>query len=147
LFLPLKNTRMLRIQKKTTPQKIIGEFRSTTSPNISAILPEYNTLQRNIQKIRQRENMPYAFPRSAADLIIPNIFKNTFRGEPFTVADILSEPGERTIIFAARRNLNYFSKNSSIYSMQHSKLFLKFFHNYLPSMRRILQLLFPAFMP
>ncbi|KAF0987885.1 hypothetical protein HZS_6227 [Henneguya salminicola] len=54
--------------------------------------------------------MPYPFPRSASDLIIPNEFKNTFRGEPFAVADILSESGERTIIFASRRNLNYLSQ-------------------------------------
>ncbi|KAF0985854.1 hypothetical protein HZS_4904 [Henneguya salminicola] len=59
--------------------------------------------------------MPYPFPRSASDLIIPHEFKNIFRGEPSTVTDILFESDERTIIFASRRNLNYFSQSSSIY--------------------------------
>ncbi|KAF0985254.1 hypothetical protein HZS_7595 [Henneguya salminicola] len=45
------------------PRHIIIETTKKLSPNISAILPEYNTLQRNIQKIRQRANMPYSFPR------------------------------------------------------------------------------------
>ncbi|KAF0987600.1 hypothetical protein HZS_2606 [Henneguya salminicola] len=97
LFLPLQTIRWLRIQKKTTYQKIIRELRSTAifsalaprhiisettrilSQNISAILQEYITLQGNIPKIRQRANMLYPFPRSSSDLIIPDEFKNTFR--------------------------------------------------------------------
>ncbi|KAF0988641.1 hypothetical protein HZS_526 [Henneguya salminicola] len=59
--------------------------------------------------------MPYPFPRSASDRIIPNEFKNTFRVELFAVADISSESGERTVIFASRRNLNYLSQSNSIY--------------------------------
>ncbi|KAF0987717.1 hypothetical protein HZS_8077 [Henneguya salminicola] len=51
--------------------------------------------------------MPNSIPRSASDFIIP--------GEPFIVADILSELGERTIIFASRRNLNDLSQSSSLY--------------------------------
>ncbi|KAF0987186.1 hypothetical protein HZS_6232 [Henneguya salminicola] len=97
------------------PRYIILETTRILSPNISAILPEYNTLQRNIQKIRKTANMPHLFQRSASDLIIPNQLKITMRGKPFRVADILSESGERTIIFASRRNINYLSQSSSIY--------------------------------
>ncbi|KAF0990923.1 hypothetical protein HZS_4991 [Henneguya salminicola] len=59
--------------------------------------------------------MSYPIPRCASDLIIPNEFKNTFIGKPFTVADILPESEERTVIFSSRRNLNYFSQSSSMY--------------------------------
>ncbi|KAF0986139.1 hypothetical protein HZS_1186, partial [Henneguya salminicola] len=65
--------------------------------------------------ILQRENMPYPFRISDSDRIIPNEFKNTLRGEPFTAADILFESGERTIIFASRRNQNYFPETRRIY--------------------------------
>ncbi|KAF0987653.1 hypothetical protein HZS_8062 [Henneguya salminicola] len=52
--------------------------------------------------------MPYPFPRSASDLIIPNEFKNTFREEPFAVSDIFLNQ-ESELLFASRRNKNYFS--------------------------------------
>ncbi|KAF0987693.1 hypothetical protein HZS_6870 [Henneguya salminicola] len=97
------------------PAHIISETTRILSANISAILPENNTLHSNIQKIRLRENMPHSFPRCASDLIIPNEFINTFRGEPFMVAEVLCESGKRTTIFASRRNLNYLSQFSSIY--------------------------------
>ncbi|KAF0988895.1 LOW QUALITY PROTEIN: hypothetical protein HZS_5164 [Henneguya salminicola] len=117
-------------RKKTTYKKIIEELISLAlsstltynfrddkniEPKYFAILPEYNTLQRNIQKIRQKANNPYPFPRRTSDLIIPDEFKITFRGESLMVSHILSESGEQTIIFASRRNLNYLSQSSSIY--------------------------------
>ncbi|KAF0986783.1 hypothetical protein HZS_6372, partial [Henneguya salminicola] len=89
--------RSAALSSTLAPRHIISETTRILSPNISAILPEYNTLQRNIQKIQQRANMPYPFPRSASDLIIPYEFKDKFREEPFAVADILSESGERTL--------------------------------------------------
>ncbi|KAF0985984.1 hypothetical protein HZS_5376 [Henneguya salminicola] len=76
---------------------IISETTRILSPNIFGYTSGNNTLQRNIQKMRQRENMPYPFPRRASDLIIPTEFKNTFRGEPFAVADILSESEEELL--------------------------------------------------
>ncbi|KAF0986347.1 hypothetical protein HZS_3676 [Henneguya salminicola] len=109
------NLRSRALSSTLAPRHIISERTRILSPNISAILPEYNTLQRNIQKIRQKANMPYPFSRNASDLIIPNEFKNTFSGELFAVVNILSESRERTVIFASNRNLNYLSQSSSIY--------------------------------
>ncbi|KAF0992972.1 hypothetical protein HZS_4221 [Henneguya salminicola] len=89
----------------------------------------------NVQKIRQRANMHFPFLRSASILIISDEFKNTFRKEPFTVADILSGSGEKTIIIASRRNLNYLSQSSSIYFDATFKTVPQNFHYYLPCMR------------
>ncbi|KAF0985532.1 hypothetical protein HZS_5597, partial [Henneguya salminicola] len=47
------------------PRHIISKTTRILSPNISAILPEYNILKRNTQNIRQRTNMPYHLPISA----------------------------------------------------------------------------------
>ncbi|KAF0988143.1 hypothetical protein HZS_3387 [Henneguya salminicola] len=94
--------RSTALSSNLAPRHIISDTNSIFSPKILAILPEYNTLQKNIQKIRQRENMPYPFPKRASDFIISDELKNTFRVE-------------RIIIFASRRNLNYFSQSSSIY--------------------------------
>ncbi|KAF0986684.1 hypothetical protein HZS_3259 [Henneguya salminicola] len=48
---------------------IISETTRILSQNISAILPDYNTLQRIIQKIRKSANMPYPFPRRLPTLL------------------------------------------------------------------------------
>ncbi|KAF0990077.1 hypothetical protein HZS_5026 [Henneguya salminicola] len=87
----IADLRSTELSSTLAPQHIISETRRILSLNISAILPEYNTLQRNIQKIRKRANIPYPLPISASHLIIPNEFKNTLREEPFVVADIFSE--------------------------------------------------------
>ncbi|KAF0992011.1 hypothetical protein HZS_7576 [Henneguya salminicola] len=68
--------------------------------------------------------------------------------KPFVVADILPESGERTIIYASRRNLNYSSQSSSIYFDDTFKIVPEFFYHLLkpPPMRQILLVLFPLSM-
>ncbi|KAF0985904.1 hypothetical protein HZS_3195 [Henneguya salminicola] len=132
-FCHIQTTRILQIPKKqhkkndrgfkiysiilySCSRHIISETTRILSPNISAIFPEYNTLQRNIQKIRKRANMPYPFPISAFDLIIPDEFKSTFRGKTIHGCGYFARIRRKNYyIFASRRNLNYLSQSSSIY--------------------------------
>ncbi|KAF0989805.1 hypothetical protein HZS_6858 [Henneguya salminicola] len=110
-----RNIRSTAIFSTLAPRHIISKTSRSLNPNIRAIFLQYNTLQRNIQKIRQRANIPYPFSGSVSNLIILDEFKNTVRGQPCTVADILSESGELTTVLVSRINLNYFSQGNSIY--------------------------------
>ncbi|KAF0990598.1 hypothetical protein HZS_5446, partial [Henneguya salminicola] len=51
---PEKTARSTALPSTLAPRHIISVTTRILSLNISAILPEYNTLKKNIQKIRQR---------------------------------------------------------------------------------------------
>ncbi|KAF0985698.1 hypothetical protein HZS_2968 [Henneguya salminicola] len=53
--------RSAALSSTLSPRHIISEMTRILSPNISAILPEYNRLQRNILKVRQIRKYTISF--------------------------------------------------------------------------------------
>ncbi|KAF0990926.1 hypothetical protein HZS_3013 [Henneguya salminicola] len=100
----IEELRSTALSSSLAPRHIISETTRISSTNIS----EYS-------KNPTKSKYALSFSNKCPNLIIPNEFKNTFRRKPFAVGDILSESGKRTVIFASRRNLNYFSQSSRIY--------------------------------
>ncbi|KAF0985947.1 hypothetical protein HZS_368 [Henneguya salminicola] len=72
-------------------------------------------MQRNIQRIRQRINLPLSLPPDAAHLIIPEQYKISLRNENFLLYGGVENDGERFILFATSRQLTILSRGSNIY--------------------------------
>ncbi|KAF0986248.1 hypothetical protein HZS_4059 [Henneguya salminicola] len=98
----------VRIRARTTtksPRRLLADCLSRSIPSVSPLIPSYNSLQRNVQMIRQRINLPPTIPSDAAHLIIPEQYK----------INGLENDGERFILFATPRQLNILSRCSNSY--------------------------------
>ncbi|KAF0986288.1 hypothetical protein HZS_4355 [Henneguya salminicola] len=88
---------MFKLEQEA-PRRLLAEGLRRTIPSVSPSIPSYNSLQRNVQMIRQRINLP---------LTIPN--------ENFLLYDDPENDEEKFILFATPCQLHVLSLSSSIY--------------------------------
>ncbi|KAF0985262.1 LOW QUALITY PROTEIN: hypothetical protein HZS_771, partial [Henneguya salminicola] len=74
----------------------------------------FNSLQRNVKRIRQRINLPLPIPSDAAHLIIPDQYKISFRNINFLLYDGKMKEKD-FILFVTPPPLNILSRSSNIY--------------------------------
>ncbi|KAF0985307.1 hypothetical protein HZS_3626, partial [Henneguya salminicola] len=97
------------------PRRLLSDCLSRSIPSVSPLIPSYNSLQRNVQMIRQRINLPLSLPPDAVPLIIPEQYKISLRNENFLLYDGVENDVERFILFAGPHQPNILSLSSIIY--------------------------------
>ncbi|KAF0993152.1 hypothetical protein HZS_5055 [Henneguya salminicola] len=93
----------VRIKARTAtepPIRLLADCLSRSIPLVSSLIPSHNSLQRNVQIIRQRINLSLTIPSDTAHFIIPEQYKINFRNENFLLYDGVENDGERFILFA-----------------------------------------------
>ncbi|KAF0986386.1 hypothetical protein HZS_5928 [Henneguya salminicola] len=93
------------------PRRLLAECLSRSIPSVSPQIPSYNSLQQNVQMIRQQINLPHIIPSDAAHLIIPEPYKISNRNENFLLYDGLENDEEIYILFATPRQINNLSRS------------------------------------
>ena len=83
----------------TRPRQVISESFRKLVPEVSSLIPEYPSLRRGVQRIRQCSSFPYDIPSNAQELIIPEEYKVTFRNERFLLSDTNDDNCGRIIIY------------------------------------------------
>lgn len=91
-----------------------------------------------IQRIRQKEIMAPANPRTLDELVIPAEYKTTIDGKPFLLYDSNDEKSgkPRTLIYSTEENLNLMTNCNNWYAdgTFSSLVHHLFFTNYIPFM-------------
>lgn len=98
----------IKVNARTTQQStktIIVNACSGVSTPVSAQLPSMKLISRTVQRTRVRADVPPPNPTSVAQMVVPDEYKNTERGQPF-----LRYNDNNFLIFATRQNL-YFLKD------------------------------------
>ncbi|RWS20639.1 uncharacterized protein B4U80_09577, partial [Leptotrombidium deliense] len=98
-----------------TPQHIIGEISENLGLSVSCKLPKIKLLKRTIQRTRKQVNGSPANPNSLQELVIPDRYTKTRKGDDFLFFD--SGPGpERIIVFATNKAIDLLSKSDHWYA-------------------------------
>lgn len=88
---------------------IVATSTSNVSKNTSFLLPLNKSLCRTVQRERRKVLGGHTFPEDASELIIPEMYKNTIRGEKFLYSD--DYVGEdRILLFTTELNLRILKK-------------------------------------
>ena len=83
---------------------IIQEARFKLSSEAAAIIPQYTSSQRSIQRIRKDKNVPKE-PITFADIVIPLKFQVTASNQQFLLYDN-NDHNNRLLIFASKEQLD-----------------------------------------
>ena len=75
-------------------------------------MPQYNALQRSIQRKRKVNGQPIANPRTVQQILIPNALKQTLRGDNFLLHDSGANDPDRYLIFGTEHNLEMLADKS-----------------------------------
>ena len=78
----------------------IQQTQATLSQEAVAKLPQYKTLQRNVQRKRKIEWAPAVNPGTVADIDIPDKLRTSLRGDNFLLHDSGAHDQERFFILA-----------------------------------------------
>ena len=65
------------------PRLLVQQAQATLSNEALAEMPQYNSLQRNVQRKRKINGDPIANPRNIEEIVIPNSRRQTLRGDNF----------------------------------------------------------------
>lgn len=101
--------------KNPTRQVIAQSIHGVKKPT-AAVLPSERSLVKSVQRYRASSGVPKN-PRSLAELVLPDEYQKTVKGEPFILYDSASdgEIDNRMIIFGTRENLNFLKQCDHIY--------------------------------
>ena len=78
------------------PRLLVQQAQATLSNEVLAEMPQYNSLQRNVQRKRKINGDPIANPRNIEEIAIPNSLRQTLRGDNFFIVWLWCG-GRRTI--------------------------------------------------
>ena len=98
------------------PRRIIHESQTQLSQEAVAKLPQYKTLQRNIQRKRKIEGAPAVNPDTVADITVPDALKKTLRDDQFLLHDSGHDDHQRFFIFGTAANVETLKTNRHWFS-------------------------------
>lgn len=102
-------------QPNQRPSAIVREAtRDVTNPEVLVNLPQRTAITRMIN-YQQNKSRP-GLPTTLQDIVIPERYRKTFRGENFLLHDSGPEDPERLLIFSTAENLRLLSFSDSFYS-------------------------------
>ncbi|KII64467.1 hypothetical protein RF11_03874 [Thelohanellus kitauei] len=111
----MNNMRYKALNTTLNPRSIISSSQIAVTPAVSSLLPDYDTLRRNIQNIRRNLIFPEILPASASELVIPNEYQMTEAGDRFLFFDDSSIQNNRVIIFMSDSCSDILSTSKHIY--------------------------------
>lgn len=99
----MEDIRNAAITTRDTPQFIISNHVHKISSSSVNKFPEIKTVKRTIRNIRNRNEI-HSLPASKEDMVLPDEYKQTMRGEPFLLFDSGPIPS-RILIFGTANSL------------------------------------------
>ncbi|XP_068211896.1 uncharacterized protein, partial [Palaemon carinicauda] len=100
------------LNSRDTPHYIVSCASMGVSGAVALKLPSISNIKRNIRNIRAKKNYVPALPDCQEDLIIPEDFTKTHKGELFLMYD--SGPtNDRILIFSTQRNLDLLARSEN----------------------------------
>ncbi|XP_068213295.1 uncharacterized protein [Palaemon carinicauda] len=93
------------------PRRLIQEAQLNLRPEVVAILPKYQSLQRTVERQRKAKGLPLSPPSYVGEIDIPQELVCTYDGEHFLAYDSGSDDPDRYFIFATHQNLKLMKEN------------------------------------
>lgn len=93
------------------PRRIYSDSIVGLSAEAAVALPQYESSQRTMQRVRQRANVPYPVPTTFQQLDIPVELQSTTNGQPFILFDSGRADTERIILFGTSENVRFLQDN------------------------------------
>ena len=87
------------------PRQILQRCENHASQETTALLPSYKSSQRTIERIRQKNNVPYPVPTDLSEVAIPEPLRCLASGENFLLHDSGPSDPERFLMFGTAQNL------------------------------------------
>ncbi|CAG7828019.1 unnamed protein product [Allacma fusca] len=97
------------------PHQILSSVVPATSPTAQAQLPRIPAMLRTIQRQRQMANLPVAIPQCVNNLVVPQEFQITDKGEDFLLIDE-GRDSSRMIMLGTKGNLVHFYSSNQIFA-------------------------------
>lgn len=97
------------IKSRDTPQTIIAGMSATLSDAACSSFPTLNSIRRTIHNARMKDNACPSLPKTTSELVIPEKYKKTSKGDNFLIYD--NNEYERIIIFGTKSNVARLEKS------------------------------------
>ncbi|CAG7729210.1 unnamed protein product, partial [Allacma fusca] len=97
------------------PHQILSSVVPATSPAAQAQLPRIPAMLRTIQRQRQMVNSPVAIPQCVNNLVVPQEFQITDKGEDFLLVDE-GRDSSRMIMLGTKENLVHLYSSNQIFA-------------------------------
>ena len=108
----ISEIRQIAVNSRDLPRVLVQQGQATITNEALAEMPQYNALQRSIQRKSKVNGHPIANPRTVQQILIPNALKQTLRGDTFLLHDSGANDPDRFLIFGTERNLDMLADNS-----------------------------------
>nr|CAI5821208.1 unnamed protein product [Callosobruchus analis] len=103
------------INTQEAPHHVISTASSELSQATAAYLPKVSSLKRTIRNIRTKEEAVPALPLHRRDIVFPQEYQVTIKGEGFLLYD--SGPSDdRMLVFSTRRNISLLAQSAHWYA-------------------------------
>ena len=89
-----------------TTQQIIAEGCASISDEVATKLPSIHFLRRDVRRYKQKKRNYLPLPSSALDLVLPENYVKTTRGENFLLHDSMLD-GKRMLIFGTTKSITF----------------------------------------
>lgn len=94
------------LEANSPPRRIIRTVTSTMTTETAVGLPKYESLSRNLRRIRQKANTTPKLTQTLSELVIDGEFAKTLKGEKIVLYDNYDETN-RIVIFTTKENLQF----------------------------------------
>ena len=113
-----KSLAKIKAKAKTTQEsthKIVASTLKDTSTTVAGLLPPVRFIKQTVRRARRLDGVPLANPAKLDELVIPDVYKKTIKGEQFLMYDSGSGP-HRILIFTTTDNLKLMSECPNWYA-------------------------------
>jgi hypothetical protein len=100
--------------QESTHQIVAGTLRGTSTA-VAGQLPHVRSIKQTVRRARRHDGVPLANPANIDDLVIPDVYKKTMKGDDFLKYDSGSAPN-RILIFTTSDNLKLMSECPNWYA-------------------------------
>jgi hypothetical protein len=107
----VKQMAKVKAKAKTTQEathQIVASTLRDVSTAVAGQLPPIRSIKQTVRRARRQDGVPLANPSNIDDLIIPDVYKKTLKGDDFLKYDSGSGPN-RILIFTTSSNLQLMS--------------------------------------
>lgn len=110
----LSEIRQKAAQSNSPPRRVIRSATAAISTEAAIEMSKYESLARNVRRIRQKANTTPAQPQSLAELTIDGEFAQTIKGDSFVLYDN-EDAANRIVMFTTKDNLNFMIMCDDLY--------------------------------
>ncbi|KAF0752026.1 MULE domain-containing protein, partial [Aphis craccivora] len=114
----IENMKKIAKETELSSQVVLSTMSKEVTESVASKLPGISSMKKTIQRIRQKEIMAPANPRTLDELVIPAEYKTTIYGKPFLLYDSKNEKSgkPRILIYSTEENLNLMTNCNNWYA-------------------------------